>query len=125
MPDENHVMTCSPSELLAQTPCLRCLSQKELWAILLYLSIYNFNEECRWQVEEKMTVAKALKEGACWNCTTKTQRLQALVSLLANSFGEEITPAFVRNQIKCLECASETQIQAAVMYMFCQWWWCD
>ena len=46
--------------------------------------------------------------------------LQALVTILGDQLlGEETTPADVLDDIKCLNCASEKQLLAAILYQTC------
>ena len=114
MPQE---IACKPSDLLSIAPCMSCLSTKQMWSVLLYLMILESSRDLR----EELTIKKVMADSACWNCTTKTQRLQALITLLASGF-EELSPETVTEEVKCLNCASESQIQAAIMYLFCRWW---
>jgi hypothetical protein len=109
--------TCTPSELIALNPCFSCLSTKELWAVLLDVLLYEYNAE----KQTTLTLKQVLSDSACWTCTSKKQRLQAFVSLAAES-SEGLDAATVKADLKCLECASETQIQAALLSLFCKYW---
>ena len=114
MPTET---TCSPSELLSINPCMACISTKDMWAVMLDVLRYEYNQDSR----SELTLKQVLEDSACWMCTSKKQRLQAFVAVVAES-AEGLTEATVKADIKCLECASESQLQAAVMWLFCKYW---
>ena len=110
MPVEVQDYVCTPSSLLASSPCLACLSPKELLAVMVGIVAIN--------TEKK--VPDILKESACFTCMSKHQMLQALVTIMGNQLlGEETTPEEVVASVKCIECASEKQLLAAILYQFC------
>lgn len=115
MPDINdqNAYICTPSSLLASSPCLACLSSKQLLAAflgILAISDRTYDSD----------LAGLLKDSACFTCMSKKQMLQALVTISGNDLlGEETTVPEVIAYIKCLDCASEKQILAAILYLLC------
>lgn len=102
--------TCTPASLIESTPCLKCLSEKELMAALL--GIYAAAAE--------KTVKSVLVDSACFDCLSKKQMLQALVTLAGNDLlGERNTVQDIIDEITCLECAGEKKILAALLYLLC------
>lgn len=102
---------CTPSSLLASTPCLNCLSDKEMLAALLGILALN----------QDLLIADVLKDSACYTCMSKHQMLQAFVTIMGNSLlGEGDSPQTVVDNIRCLECASEKQLLAAILYLMCK-----
>ena len=101
---------CTALELAHKYPCLRCLSNKQLLAVLLYALT---------QLMET-TVAEALACSACLNCMGKKDKLVALVAIIGEvGLGEDFDIAEMKEQIKCLECSSENQLLSAILYIMC------
>ena len=110
MPIETQAFECTPSSLLASSPCLDCLSERQMLAVILGILALNSSQE----------LPAMLQESACFMCMSKKQMLQALVTILGDQLlGEEATPADVLDDIKCLNCASEKQLLAAILYQTC------
>jgi hypothetical protein len=106
-------VTCTPSELIGHNPCLNCLSDKELLAILMYIFAYANGH----------TVTQALTDSACFNCLgQKHQKLVALVTILADHFLRGASVPTIVNDIKCLECAPDSQITAALLSEICTYY---
>lgn len=95
----------TPKTLIGTNPCLDCLSEKELKAILLYIFAYLNSH----------TITEALTDSACFRCLSKKQRLHSLVAILADKFLEEVDVPTIITSIKCLECSSDDQIEAALL----------
>jgi len=115
MPNDSgqHAFTCTPDSLLASTPCLTCLSSKQLLAAflgVLAISDRTYGSD----------LAGLLKDSACFTCMSKKQMLQALVTITGSEvLGEGTTVPEVIDYIKCLDCASEKQLLAAILYLLC------
>lgn len=103
--------TCTPSSLLNSVPCMACLSEKQMLAALLAII----------SLAESKTIPDLLDESACFTCMSKKQMLQGLVTVMGNDLlGRDFSDADVIARVKCLECASQKQILAALLYLFCQ-----
>lgn len=101
---------CTPSSLVASSPCLQCLSEKELWAVIVAILALGAGK----------TLPQAVEDGACFNCMSRKQMLQALVTLLGNDIlGESISAQTVIDQMHCLVCAPESQLMAAALKLWC------
>jgi hypothetical protein len=110
MPIQTLEYECTPSSLLASSPCLACISEKEMLAVIVGIVAINTEQE----------IADIMKASACFTCMSKKQMLQALVTVLGNQLlGEETSAEEVVEDIKCLQCASEKQLLAAILYQFC------
>lgn len=102
--------TCTPSSLLDSSPCLSCLSEKELIATLVAI-LANAQSE---------TAAEALNNSSCFTCMSKKQMLQALVTIFGNEFlGERVTIDEIIADLSCLVCAPEQQLLAALLRQIC------
>ena len=101
---------CDPSSLLASNPCLACLSEKELLAVLVGI-IATANGD---------TPAEVMEASKCFTCMSKKQMLQALATILGNNLlGEGHSPQEVIDEQHCLVCATEQQLLAALLYQIC------
>lgn len=112
MPNDSglHAFTCTPSSLLASTPCLACVSEKEMLAVLVGI----------FAISEGHTIADVMKDSACFTCMSKKQMLHGLTTLLGSEIlGERTSVAEVKDTIRCLECASKHQLLAAILYLLC------
>lgn len=106
-------VTCTPSALVSHIPCLNCLSDKELLAVLLYIFVQANGH----------TVTQALTNGACFNCLgEKKQRLVALITVLSDYFLRGVSVPTMIEQMKCLECAPDSQITAALLSEICTYY---
>lgn len=108
----SRTMTCTPASLIDTNPCLNCISEKELMAVLMY-AFAHANDH---------TVAEALQNGACLTCLSKKQRLAAWVTIIANELLSDMTVPEIIEAIKCLECASDTQLQASLLAEACAYY---
>lgn len=108
-------LTCSPpSELLKVYPCLACLSEKELLAVIV-LSMAQASPL------HANNVALLLSDSACFTCLSKKQRLQALAALLGNmGLGTKTVPE-IRDAIKCLLCGTPNQLWSAALFLYCNY----
>ena len=112
MPNEEvlKAFVCTPSSLLASNPCLACISEKDMLAVLVGI----------FAISEGHTIADVMRDSACFTCMSKKQMLQGLVTLLGSEIlGERTSVAEVIDTIKCLQCASKQQLLAAILYLLC------
>lgn len=101
---------CTPSSLLASTPCLKCLSEHEMLAVIVGILAIGVGK----------TNAEAMSDSACFTCMSRKQMLQAIVTILGNQLlGDEHTPQEVVDTYHCLVCATDTQLLAAILQMLC------
>lgn len=101
---------CTPSSLIASTPCLACLSEKEMLAVIVGIL----------SIAAGKTQPEAIEESACFTCLSNKQLLQSLVTLLGNDLlGEGTSAQDVVEQMHCLVCASEKQLLAAILKLLC------
>lgn len=101
---------CTPSSLLASTPCLGCLSEKQMLSAIAGI----------FAVESEQTASELLEASACFMCLSKKQMLQALVTVLGNQLlGEGNDAQDVLDASACIECASEKQLLAAILFQLC------
>lgn len=102
---------CSdPSAALKQYPCLQCLSEKELKAVLVLALAEAVSD----------TVPEILEASKCLTCLSPKQRLQSLVSILGGVYLSGSTVTEIREDIKCLICGSDTMIDSALLYEICK-----
>ena len=101
---------CTPSSLLASTPCLACLSEKQMLSAIVGINAIAMTQ----------AVPDALEASTCFMCMSKKQMLQALVTILGNQLlGERNSAQEVIDATKCIECASEKQLLAAILWQLC------
>lgn len=110
MPIETLPFVCTPSSLLASSPCLACLSEKQMLAAIVGINA----------IAMEQAVPDALRDSSCFMCLSKKEMLQALVTILGNQLlGEGTTGQELIDSTKCLQCASEKQLLAAILWQFC------
>lgn len=102
--------TCTPASLLASEPCIKCLSEKEMWAAIVAILALNAGK----------TPATVMREAACFNCMSEKQMLQGALTVLGSQLlGAETTVSAVLATMNCLVCASESRLKAAALKLFC------
>ena len=112
-------LTCSPSELLAATPCIQCLSKKQILTVLALSLCKIVNENSRADCDP----ATLLSDGNCFPCMSDTQLLQALLALVLN-YG--IDSGYVEagtgliDDAACLLCLSDHQLKSIILKQFCE-----
>ena len=101
---------CTPSSLLKSEPCIKCLSEKELWAAIVAILAISAGQ----------TAKTAMNNAACFNCMSEQQMLQGVVTILGNQLlGAGTSPATVLASMNCLVCASESRLKAAALKLLC------
>lgn len=107
---------CVPTTIMAQVPCLQCVSDSKLQMVELWL----------WALANNLTLPDDLDEileaSQCWTCLSDTQRYRAWMTTLANQFvSEDNTPEGVIQTLGCLNCMKPGQIKAAIGYLQCKY----
>jgi hypothetical protein len=106
-------IVCTPSALIGTNPCLHCLSNKQLWAIIMY-ALATANSR---------TISEALANSACFKCLgDEKDFLISLVTIFADRYLTDISVPDIIEAIKCLECAPEKQIKSALLYELCAYY---
>lgn len=101
---------CTPSSLLDSVPCLKCLSEKELLAGILAIFLTELEED----------VETVMADSSCFTCMSRKQMLQSLATILGNGIlGSDFEPGELLERYKCLRCASDQQLLAAILYLLC------
>ena len=107
--------TCSsPSSLIGQYPCLACLSNTELLAVMV-LALATSNG---YTLPDD--TSRLLTDSKCVTCLTDKQLLQALAGLMAGGMLSGQTVTQMRAKIKCLVNANPKQLKAALVNLICQ-----
>lgn len=105
------INTCStPSQLLSHNSCLSCLSVKELKAVILAALASDLD-----------TTVTALKDDSACFCISEKQKLQAVADLMADKFLSGQSLQDIRETIKCVTCAGESTIDAALVLALCKY----
>lgn len=105
--------TCDPSSLLASSPCVSCLSEKEMLAVLVAILAMTVDK----------TIPEVMEDSSCFNCMSKKQMLQALVTIFGNELlGENATAQQVIDEMHCLVCVDEHKLLAAILQLICNNW---
>lgn len=108
---DTNAYVCTPSSLLASTPCLQCLSEHEYLAVIVGIMAISAGK----------TTAEAMTDSNCFACgMSRKQMLQAVVTILGNQLlGERYSAQDVVDSYHCLVCATDTQLLAAILQMLC------
>lgn len=113
-------LTCAPPSVTLNTyPCLQCLSEKDLLAILVYSMAQSTSGDTAPEVDYSNNLKQLLVDSSCWAGLAKKQMLIALVTMNANLFVAGKTVAQLRDSIKCIQCASQKQLMGAFMLLMC------
>ena len=104
-------LTCSPAALESTKACLRCLSEKELKAILAYAL----------RTSAGLTVAQVTANSACYRCMSKKDMLVAFTAMVANQLVPTLSVNELSNATACKSCGSDKQFEAALVYLFCNY----
>lgn len=105
-----HSFECTPSSLLASTPCVKCLSIKELWAVIVAILA----------IDAGKTQPQVISDSACFTCLSEKQMLEAFVVLLGNAvLGSTTSLQTVIDEMHCLVCATDKQLHAAALKLLC------
>lgn len=108
---------CTPANLMDTYPCLKCMSKSDLRLMLLWLMTYLSS----YDLSEAGALDQLLEDSACFTCLSDKQRLQAMVAVIGDAFGKEFTSETFLADTKCLRCLKPGQVDAAIVYLLCQW----
>lgn len=112
----NVITPCDLRDKLSDYPCLKCLSDSQLWMVFFLTLNYIYN----YLNNTDATPVERLQELGCQNCLTDSQLLQAVVSKMvvtAAGLGYEAAAGF--EDAACTTCADPKQIKAAVASLLC------
>jgi hypothetical protein len=101
--------TCTPSSLLAASPCLACLSYRELYAVMVGILATALGK----------TPNQMINESACFACMVEKQMLQAVVSKLGNDLAPHQLDT-VMAKVACLRTVPDSPLLAAFVYGLCK-----
>ena len=111
MPEVRTALTyLPPSELLKASPCLICLSEHDLLAII----VVALAQASQTYADD---TALLLKDSVCYTCLSKKQMLVGFTAMVANQGLNGLTQSEIMEKIKCLQCASPQQLRAAFLYL--------
>ena len=96
------------SGLLNAKPCLMCLSEKELKAIIVHAM----------RTVAGLTLAQTNLNASCYGCLSKKQMLAILTELITNQLVPGVSVHDLLKEVRCSACGSEKQIEAAMLYLF-------
>ena len=111
-------LTCDKDELVAAFPCLTCLSEPQLLAVIA-LALCKINAADPEAVCDPSTL---LSDAACLTCLSEKQMLQAVVALILNwgvDNGYIVSDTNLRGDIACMMCLTPKQIKAIILNQFC------
>lgn len=102
---------CTPSSLIASSPCIACVSESEMLATMVGIAALSADR----------SIADIMKDSACFSCLSKKQMLQALVTILGSDLlGERYTQAQILDEMRCIRrCSNEKQLLSALLYLLC------
>jgi lactam utilization protein B len=104
-------LTCTPANLESTKACLRCLSEKELKAIIAYA----------FRTSAGLTVAQVKNNSACYRCMSKKDMLVALTAMIVNQLVPRLSVNDLSNATACKACGSDKEYEAAMLYLFCNY----
>lgn len=105
--------TCKITTLLNTTPCLDCLSETELEALLLYIWAYLYSD----QNDLPGVLADAVDSPM-----SKKQALIAEIQVMAQNILSGTTVAEIAANMKCVPCADPALVRAAILKYKCVYW---
>jgi hypothetical protein len=97
-----------PGELIAANPCLDCLSEHELKAIIAYALRFSTG----------LTLAQVVARSACYRCLSRKQMLVAFTAMITNQLVPGMTASQLRAAVKCTVCGSDKHLEADILYLF-------
>lgn len=108
-------LICDDASLaVSQYPCLSCLSESELFAVLILglapMAGYTLPGD----------QADMIKDSACFTCLSDKQMLQGVASIPAFLSFEGKTTQQIRDEIKCLVCTDQKRMKAMLVMLLCK-----
>lgn len=110
MPVEN----CTIADLADLYPCLACLSETELTAVLTQSLAVATGYDL-----SGSDLTTLLEDSACIACMSKSQMLRALVGLVGGFADRSMTVDEIRDDVKCLVCVDPGRVRALLLYLVC------
>lgn len=107
------VSGCTVGELQELAPCVKCLSKKELLALLVVILAVFSN----YDLPDDMN--QLLEDSSCFACQSDRERFNGFMSKLVDVYREDFTVEEIREEIKCLVCVDETRIKSALALLLC------
>ena|ERR1039457_1183664 len=102
-------LTCSPSALKNANPCLNCLSEKELKAIIVYAL----------RTSSGLTMEQTNINAAGYKSLSRKDMLVAFTAMITNQLVPGVSVSDLRKDVRCNGCGSDKAIEAALTYLFC------
>lgn len=109
------VQDCTPNTLMNIYPCMECLTEKELLAVIVYILTVKGNYDLSEDLDQLMI------DSACQACLTDKQMLQVITAMLAYWAGlQNSSMSDIRADVKCLLCAEPRKVKGLLVYLICQ-----
>lgn len=108
-------ITATPVGLKTAYPCLYCLSDKEILAIIVHAM--------RVSATTVETFTQLMKNSACFAAQMgKKDMLVAVAAMVANELVNGQTVQQLRTAVPCAPCATEKQLQGAFVYLMAKYY---
>lgn len=101
-------LTATPSALKNAKPCLNCLSEKRLKAIMVYAM----------RTSAGLTLAQVNTRSACYRGLSRKDKLVALTAMIANQLVPSLTANQLATVVPCKTCGSDSQLEADLLFLF-------
>lgn len=101
-------LTASPSALKNAKPCLNCLSEKQLKAIMVYAM----------RTSAGLSLAQTNINSAGYRDLSRKDMLVALTAMITNQLVPTLSVNDLTAATPCKTCGSDKQIEAALVYLF-------
>lgn len=112
-------ITCDKDELLAAYPCVACLSETQLLAVialaLCKINAGDPNADC--------DPSTLLDNAACLVCLSEKQMLESVVAMIVRAgvdAGSIQSETDLRGDIACMLCLTPRQILAIILNLICE-----
>ena len=111
-------LTCDKDELMALGPCIACLSEHQMLAVIA-VAFCKFSGG---DPDAECDPAVLLEDAKCLTCLNEKQMLQAIVALIVNwgmenGFLRPLTD--LRADASCMLCLSPRQLKAILLNQLC------
>lgn len=108
-------VTCTPFELVKESPCFQCVSDTELIAAIALLS-YALNHSGAHDIKDM------IKEGKCFSCLSDHQMLEAITAVLvdmviADQYFDDAADAM--HAAECLSCTDPAIVRGIIVAEMC------
>ena len=96
------------SNVLNANPCLSCLSEKELKAIISYAM----------RTSAGLTLPQLNIASAGYRSLSKKQMLVALTEMITNRLVPGVSVSDLRKAVRCSSCGSDKAVESALLFLF-------